>query len=140
MGIRINKILEQINEYCLVDLTHGENRLEAKVHGKENDIKDLISVEDLIVELDYNKLLKTTLIQNFNDDDSLIKKINDHFLIKGRVINIIKTEKEFLIDIYLRTCADFILIEESLKEDLELKEGYGVEIELTDLIFYPTKN
>ena len=140
MGITIHKILEKAEQYSVVELTHGSEQLVAKVWNEYDSLKDKIGEENLIVEMNYDQLVGIKLIEDFNDFDSSITSRGGNYVIKGRVSQTIKTESDCLIDLYLQTGPEFISILKSEIGDLELKEEQGVEVELTDLKFFPTNN
>tara|TARA_B110000046_G_scaffold59224_1_gene66480 strand:- start:1122 stop:1487 length:366 start_codon:yes stop_codon:yes gene_type:complete len=119
-----------------VELTHGTEKIVAQVWGVNDTIKNKIGKE-LIVEMNYGQLLAIKLIKDFNDSDASISQKDNAYILKGRVHQIIKTEDDFLIDLYLQTGPEFLLISESIIGDLELKEGQGIELEVSDLKFFP---
>jgi len=136
LGIIIHSILEKFEDYAVVELTHGTEKIVAQVWGVNDTIKNKIGKE-LIVEMNYGQLLAIKLIKDFNDSDASISQKDNAYILKGRVHQIIKTEDDFLIDLYLQTGPEFLLISESIIGDLELKEGQGIELEVSDLKFFP---
>ncbi len=140
MGITIHKILGKKRQYSLAELTHGSEKMTAEIWDEEGNLKDYIGEKNLSVEMSYDQLISIKLIENFDDFDSSIVFLKNRFRIKGRVIQIVKTKYDILIDLYLQTGPEFISILKSEIGDLELKEEQGVEIEVKGLKFFPTNN
>ncbi|UTW63192.1 hypothetical protein KFE98_03275 [bacterium SCSIO 12741] len=138
MGITIHKILDQKDQFAYAELTHGTERFKAHVWNEKEDLEKQIGIENLLVELNYDRLLSLKLIEGFQDKDSYIRRIDQHYQIRGRVIQIMKTETDTLIDIYLQTGPDFISILQSQIGNLNLDKEQGVELEITELKFFPS--
>lgn len=138
MGVTIHRILDKIDEYAIAELTHGSERMIAKVWAKGDALDGKVGVENLIVEIGYDQLLNAKMIGNFNDFDSSISFQKNRYTVKGRVIQVIKTDEDYLIDLYLQTGPDFVSIYKSEIGDLTLTEEQGVEIEISGLRFFPS--
>ena len=138
MGIKIREIIKWDGNYAIAILNHGSEEITAKVWDKLRSLKKIKKDQDLLVELNYDRLIEIKVITNFNDSESEIVSQKDYFSIKGRVIQLMQMENDVLIDLYLQTGPEFISILKSEIGDLELEKEQGVEIRVTDLKFYPT--
>lgn len=138
MGITIHNILKNDKEYSLVELNHSQEKLIAKVWNKDGRLKEKVGHENLIVEINYEQLINIKILENYDDFDSKISQKETNYLIKGRISQIIKTENDVWIDLYLQTGPEFITILKSQIGELEIQIDQGVEIEVTNLKFYPT--
>jgi hypothetical protein len=138
MGITVLKILNKTEEYAVAELMYGSEKLVAQVCDADGKLKDKIGKKNLDIELDYDQLVSVKLIEDFNDADSLIRQQESNYIVKASVHSIMKIEDDSLIDLYIQTGVNFLAIQQSEIGDLELKEEQGIEVELTQLRFFPT--
>ncbi len=138
MSIKVKKIISQKGEFTKVLLIHGENEMTALIKSKIDTLINFIgSQTNIIVELDYEKLIAAKVISDFDNSDSAIATKDDHYIIRGSVSQIIKMENDTLIDLYLYTGPEFITILKSETHGIDFEVDQGIEIEIAGLMFLP---
>lgn len=116
-------------------MTHGLEKITVKVKDDFNNLENQINKEDLIVAIDFKKVVGIKLIEYFSDSDSSMSQRDTNYKIKGRVFQMIEIENDFLIDVYIQNYADFVSFLKSEIQDIELQLEEGVELLLEDLVF-----
>jgi hypothetical protein len=138
MGICIKQIVGFVSHDYLVKIQHGEQQLQARLanvskEGLENFIK---SGEDILVEMEYNSILSSRILENYDDErDAVIMAKENHHLIRGKVCQLLPIENDVMVDLYIRTGPEFICTLLSEYNGLNLAVDQGIEIELTGLTF-----
>lgn len=142
MGITIQSIIEKAPDKVKAMVLHGENKIVAHVNGNVDEVRELIGSE-IIVEMDYARIVSWTLIKDFDDNQSGIFDVQNNYslsTVRGRIHNSVEiAPRQAIIDLYLLNHADFLSVDSKELEDLIPEIGIGMELIVEGLCFYPTK-
>ena len=141
MSINILEIESYSEKFANAILTHGEEVLKAKVWDESKDLKTSIEKKlSLIVEMNYDELISIKILDKYKDEDSIIKAKDKNYIIRGKIIQFVELKNDVWIDLYLQKGAEFISILKSQIKGKEVLVEQGLEIEVTNLMFFPSKN
>jgi hypothetical protein len=141
MSITILHIEVQQNDKCLARVRHEENELLVLVYGDAEFLSAKLG-QELIVEMNYTRLLRWKECPEFSDEKSYIRQNHasqDAISVYGRVHNVMAVgEGEELIDLYIQNGPEFLSIAKSELGASAPAIGTGIEVTLEGLCFYPS--
>ena len=140
MAIVIERIVDVGPSFVGAEIRHGEHRFLARVHGVPDELKTILG-QSCIVEMAFDKVLRSRDLLNYVDSDSVIvadsSSVGAH-VIRGRIHNRLMLEDGGeLYDIYLKNGPEFVAV---TSEELgRIPEGPGLELIVNGLGFHPTR-
>ena len=139
MPIQILEIQQRYSDKIFATVRHCNYIFNAYVVDNRQDFSGIIG-QDVVVEIDYEKLNSWRRVKNYQDDTSCICKgeTDSNLIVRGRIHNLITTDNDTaIIDIYLRNGPEFIVVESNELNGEILDIGEGIEIEVSGLHFFP---
>ena len=111
MSITVRKIIEANEIYYLAEVQYERQLFDIKVIGNYDYVQDNLDVP-IQVEFDYEEVLSFSIDTHFEDSASYIRNGNgnDEYFVSARISNIISSEKDTIIDLYMMNSAEFISI------------------------------
>ena len=140
MAIEILKIYRSKGDFTLAEVRHGESTLKMFVEGNKKSLSKLVG-ESITAEIDYDQVHRWAEIADYDDKMSGVYPADnpETFIIRGKVSD--KTEVGdgiYIMDVYLANEADWLAVDSDQLGGEILEADTGLELEVSDLRFYPT--
>lgn len=140
MGVKLNTIIESLQENkYFVEVEHDDEKIKAVVVSDYDFLINNLN-HTFTVEMDYEEVLSWKILNQFNDEDSIIKQDNqkdDTYIIRGQVHSIVPLDNDSVIDVYILKGPEFIAVSSSELGDYQASLGDGIELIIKGLCFYP---
>ena len=141
MAILIQKLVHEHGGKTSAFISHGDHKFEAFVHGSRAELAPRVDT-DCMAEMTFERAVSWRELPEFDDAQACIMQsaeVAGAVLVQGRVHNIIERGNDPpLVDLYLQTGPEFLVIPSEKLDGYIPVVGAGLEVPLVGLCFWLT--